>query len=87
MDFIFILQELDVQADCQYRDSIGEYSRSMRSQNLDISAISLNVHLEWMFGYGRMTAYFPKLCGILLLAWKNQITHLPYNVFQCYVHS
>jgi hypothetical protein len=46
MDFIFILQELDVQADCQYRDSIGEYSRSMRSQNLDISAISLNVHLE-----------------------------------------
>jgi hypothetical protein len=87
MDFIFILQELHVQADRQYRDSIGEHSRSVRSQNLDISAISLNVHLEWVFGYGQNDSSFPQsYVNILPLAWKDQINHLRYNVFQCHVY-
>ena len=62
MDSIFILQELNVQADRQYRDRVGKYSRSMRSQNLDISAISRNVHLEWVSGYRRNNSFFLKLC-------------------------
>ena len=81
MDSIFILQELNVQADRQYRDRVGKYSRSMRSQNLDIFAISRNVHLEWVSGYRRNSSLiiFLSCVKILLLAWKNQITHLPYS--------
>jgi hypothetical protein len=44
-DFSFNLQELDLQTGHLYRNSKEGYSRSIRSQNLDISAISLNVHL------------------------------------------
>jgi hypothetical protein len=84
-DFSFNLQELNPQTSHLYRNGIGEHSRSVRSQNLDISAISLNVHLEWVFGYGQNDSSFPQsYVSILPLAWNNQITNLPYNVFQCY---
>jgi hypothetical protein len=59
-DFSFNLQELNPQTSHLYRNGIGEYSRSVRSQNLDISAISLNVHLEWVFGYGQNDSSSPQ---------------------------
>jgi hypothetical protein len=86
-EFSFNLQELDLQTGHLYRNSKEGYSRSMRSQNLDISAISLNVHLEWVSGYRRDNSLFSQShVSILPLAWKNQIFHLPYNVFQCHVY-
>jgi hypothetical protein len=85
--FRFTLQELNLQTSHLYRNGIGEHSRSMRSQDLNISAISLNVHLEWMFGYGRNDSSFSQsYVSILPLAWKDQITYLRYHVFQCHVY-
>jgi hypothetical protein len=87
-DFSFNLQELNPQTSHLYRKGIGEHSRSVRSQNLDISAISLNVHLEWVFGYGQNDSSFPQsYVNILPLARKDQITYLRYNVFQCHVYQ
>jgi hypothetical protein len=68
-DSSFILQELDLQTGHLYRDNIGVYSRSIRSQNLDISAISLNIHLEWVSVYRRNDSLFSRsYVSILLLA-------------------
>jgi hypothetical protein len=61
-DFSFNLQELNPQTSHLYRNSIGEHSRSVRSQNLDISAISLNVHLEWVSRYRRNNSLFSQSC-------------------------
>jgi hypothetical protein len=47
----------------------------MRSQNMDISAISLNVRLEWVSGYRQNDSLFSQsYMSILLLAWKDQTT-------------
>jgi hypothetical protein len=47
----------------------------MRSQNMDISAISLNVRLEWVSGYRQNDNLFSQsYMSILLLAWKDQTT-------------
>ena len=66
-DFRFTLQELKPQTSHLYRDSIGEYSRFVRSQNLDISAISLNVHLEWVSGYRQNNSLFSQSYVSILL--------------------
>lgn len=58
--FRFTLQELNLQTSHLYRNGVGKYSRSVRLQNLDTSAISLNVYLEWVFGYGQNDSSFPQ---------------------------